>query len=330
MRASAQLPTTPQRDRRRPITPDPPEPKDPPAPDHRARPSPTDSPDRGSVLERTLPDLGPSSAATSQHWTVRPRAVHRRTAHGIAPPASATHLRLLAPAPVGRRRGTHPSVGRPRRRLDPIGPDRRAAAPTHRPRSGPRRPGRRGAGRLRRRLRRPGVDRRRDRLEPADAGRHQPHRPLHEAAPRHRRALRVPAGERGARQDHRLGRLRRRRVRRRDDLQLRDAAVGRQRLAHRPRAVHRGDRRLPARGLHPHHQGRPDRGRRHAFGALLRRERVPRVPPGPLRRSRARDARTPQLGRAAGVRRSPPRSRRRHDRHRAARTGRAGARTSPR
>ena len=80
---------------------------------------------------------------------------------------------------------------------------------------------------------------RRDRLQLADAGRHQPVPSVRERAPGHPPQLHLAAGERGPRQDHH-GRVHPgRRVRRGDDQQLRDADVVGQRLAGEPPALHR-------------------------------------------------------------------------------------------
>ena len=112
-------------------------------------------------------------------------------------------------------------------------------------------------------------------------GRDQPVAPVRERAPGHPPVLHFAAGERGPGQDHR-GRVHPgRRVRRRDDQQLRDADVVSQRLADEPAAVHQRHPRLrrerlpaPAAG-HLVAQGGP------VLGAVLRRILVPHVPQGP-------------------------------------------------
>ncbi len=63
-------------------------------------------------------------------------------------------------------------------------------------------------------------------------------RPVREGEPGDQAQVRHPLRERGPRKDHRLGRHRRRRVRRRDDQQLRDRDLGRERVAGQPEPVH--------------------------------------------------------------------------------------------
>ena len=187
-------------------------------------------------------------------------------------------------SPPGEGRDDDPTT---RRRLNSRPLPRVPAQPPGLPgrirRRGGARPGRlrhrRQAALLRRKLR--DDDHRGDRVQLADDGRDQPVAPVRERAPGHPPVVHLAAGERGARQDHR-GRVHPgRRVRHRDDQQLRDADVVSQRLAGEPAAVHQRHPRLrrerfpaPAAG-HAVAQGGP------VLGAVLRRVLVPHVPQGP-------------------------------------------------
>ncbi|CAA9410251.1 MAG: Various polyols ABC transporter, substrate-binding protein, partial [uncultured Phycisphaerae bacterium] len=181
-----------------------------------------------------------------------------------------------------------------------------------------------GGGRGRRGRRRPDHDHRGDRLQPADAGRDGPRRGVREGPSRHPREVRDAAGERGAGEDHGVGGHRGRRVRRRHDLELRDAPVGEERLAGEPAALRRPHPGLRPQGLHPVHPGVPLLRGRHVLRAVLRRVVLPDVPQGPLREGRARDARQADVAAGPRLRVQARRPRERHGGHLPARPAGVG------
>ncbi len=167
-------------------------------------------------------------------------------------------------------------------------------------------------------------DRRRHRVQPADAGRDLPAGRVRAGAPGHQRPIRLPSGERGPCQDHGLRGHRRRRVRRRHDLQLRDPHLGGQRLDREPAAVRGGDRGLRPRGLHRLGARRPELPGQPLRRALLRGVVVPGMEQGPLRGQGPGDAGEAHLGADRRVRRRAGRSRPGHLRDLPARPGRLG------
>src|SRR5437764_151627 len=135
----------------------------------------------------------------------------------------------------------------------------------------------------------------RDRVQPADEGRDRAVARVRAGQPGHQPQVRLAAGERGQGQDHRVDRDPGRRVRRRDDQQLRGAAVGGQRLAGEPRAAYGGHSGLRRGRLHPEHPAVTVLSGPDVRGAVLRRILVPGLPEGPLREGRADHARAPDL-----------------------------------
>ena len=167
---------------------------------------------------------------------------------------------------------------------------------------------------LRRRLRGRGCARRRggrrdrhrrDRVQPADGGRDLALAAVRGGEPRDPAALRLALRERGPRQDHRIGGHRRRRVRHRHDLELRDPAVGAERLADRPAAATSTPRPgYDAADFIPTVRDSLSYQGSHVLGAVLRRVVVPHVPQGPVRSRPA--SRCPRSRRGRRSPSSPP------------------------